>query len=482
MKTRIFTCLITLFLATNAIAVKIPKTDEIKLLIVDGLSNHDWQRTTQAIIHILNEYKGFKIDVSTSPADKDKVATWKPDFMAYDVVLLNFNDHDNPVNWSTGTQHNLEEFVSGGRGLYIFHSANNGFMNWVEYNKMIGLGWRNKSFGKAAEILEDGKLKIIEAGEGENTGHGARVNALVTRNGNHPIQKGLPGSWIFADIEVYTYARGPMENVTILSYAKDALYKKNFPVEWVIKYGKGRVYNSTLGHFWKDQQNPEGMRCAAFQTEMVRALQWLAKRKVDTSLPIDFPGTEYVSLRDNLGMEQNSSVQKSDFIRLFNDKDLTGWGYRKKTGDIIVFESFDGMTETPENRFFAKGGILTVNPYIEGYVERYGAIWTKKEFPKDFILTLEFRASKNADSGIFLRGTQLQCRDYLLAGPYKNLKNYKPQDWNKVEVVVKNNVARCTCNDEILEEALSIPDTGPIGLESDRGQMEYRNIQIRELE
>jgi hypothetical protein len=176
------------------------------------------------------------------------------------------------------------------------------------------------------------------------------------------------------------------------------------------------------------------------------------------------------------------SDQKTDTISLFNGKDLTGWGYRKKIQEKIVFESFDGMTESKDNRFFAKDGILTVNPFTEGYAERYGAIWTAKEFMKDFILTLEFRASKNADSGIYLRGTQLQCRDYLLAGPYKNLKNYKPQDWNKIEVVVKNNIARCTCNDEILEEALSIPITGPIGLESDRGQMEYRNIQIREIE
>jgi len=176
------------------------------------------------------------------------------------------------------------------------------------------------------------------------------------------------------------------------------------------------------------------------------------------------------------------SDQKTDTISLFNGKDLTGWGYRKKIREKIVFESFDGMTESKENRFFAKDGILTANPYTEGYAERYGAIWTAKEFTKDFILTLEFRASKNADSGIYLRGMQLQCRDYLLAGPYKNLKNYKPQDWNKIEVLVKNNIARCTCNDEILEEALSIPVTGPIGLESDRGQMEYRNIQIRELE
>jgi hypothetical protein len=175
-------------------------------------------------------------------------------------------------------------------------------------------------------------------------------------------------------------------------------------------------------------------------------------------------------------------VQKNDAITLFNGKDLTGWGYRNKVENKLVFESFDGMTETKENRFFAKDGVFTVNPYTEGYAERYGIIWTAKEFTKDFVLTLEFRASRNADSGIYLRGTQLQCRDYILAGPYKNLKSYKPQDWNKIEVIVKNNTARCTCNDEIIEEALTIPATGPIGFESDRGQMEYRNIRIREIQ
>lgn len=100
---------------------------------------------------------------------------------------------------------------------------------------------------------------------------------------------------------------------------------------------------------------------------------------------------------------------------------------------------------------------------------------------KDFILRLEFRASTNADSGIFLRGPQLQCRDYLVAGPYKQLKKYKPQDWNRIEVVVTNNVAHCTCNGEVLEAALKLPATGPIGLEADRGQMEYRRIRVQEL-
>lgn len=274
---------------------------EIRLLVVDGFSNHDWQRTTRTIVHLLDARKGFGVDVSTSPdstASQEVIDGWSPEFAAYDVVMLNCNDLNHPVNWSAATRHHLEQFVAGGGGLYIFHSANNGFADWPEYNKMIGLGWRNKNFGKAAEIQDDGTVVTIAAGEGGDTAHGARVNALATRIGNHPIQQGLPRSWIFADIEVYTYARGPMENMTVLTYARDALYHRNFPIEWVVRYGKGRVYNSTLGHFWKDQQNPEGMRCAAFQTEMVRALQWLARTPVDTSVPRDFPGTAAPSLRD----------------------------------------------------------------------------------------------------------------------------------------------------------------------------------------
>ena len=76
-------------------------------------------------------------------------------------------------------------------------------------------------------------------------------------------------------------------------------------------------------------------------------------------------------------------------------------------------------------------------------------------------------------------GPQLQCRDYRLAGPYKDLRNYKPQDWNELVVTVQNGVARSTCNGEVLEGELKLPETGPIGVEGDRGQMEYRRIGSR---
>lgn len=171
-----------------------------------------------------------------------------------------------------------------------------------------------------------------------------------------------------------------------------------------------------------------------------------------------------------LGAEEKKAEE--GFVELYNGKDLTGWGY--KTG-----EKFDGKKESDDGRFTAKeGNIICVNPPKQG--EKIKQLWTAQKFPKDFELRLEFRAAVNADSGIFVRGPQLQCRDYLVAGPYKTLKNYKPQEWNQIIVVVKDNIAHCTCNGEVLEAALKLPETGGIGLEADRGQMEYRNIRVRE--
>lgn len=174
------------------------------------------------------------------------------------------------------------------------------------------------------------------------------------------------------------------------------------------------------------------------------------------------------------------------FISLFNGKDLTGWCFRakvdKKAPNVGEVETrFDGQAASNDNgRYRAKDGVLTVN-YPQGAERLISQLYTVEEFAGDFILKLEFRASVNADSGIFIRRPQLQCRDYLVAGPYLELKKYKPQEWNEIVITVKDNVAYCTCNGEVLEEALVLPESGPIGLEGDRGQMEYRRIQLKKL-
>ncbi len=184
------------------------------------------------------------------------------------------------------------------------------------------------------------------------------------------------------------------------------------------------------------------------------------------------------------------------FESLFNGKDLTGWMFRANAkpnakprntkpggfGRPVFKEDIDftGKKQSIDGRYVAINGRLVVTTPVEG--RRFQQMWTTRQFGKDFILKLEFRASPNADSGVFIRKPQLQCRDYALAGPYKNLKHYKQQDWNELVVTVKGGVAHCTCNGEVLEAAFKVPPSGPIGLEGDRGQMEYRRIRIKELD
>ena len=201
-----------------------------------------------------------------------------------------------------------------------------------------------------------------------------------------------------------------------------------------------------------------------------------------------------------LDTEPDSFTPEPGFISLFNGHDLTGWGYRPTPEEDIKSAknwqasdptnaaawpvvnrrvAFDGKAASNDGRYVAKNGRLIVTTPCEG--RKIQQLSTTREFPKNFILKLEFRATPNADSGVFIRGPQLQCRDYLLAGPYQQLKQYKPQDWNEMVVAVTNNLAYCTCNGEVLEKAFKVPATGPIGLEGDRGQMEYRHIRLEEL-
>jgi hypothetical protein len=79
---------------------------------------------------------------------------------------------------------------------------------------------------------------------------------------------------------------------------------------------------------------------------------------------------------------------------------------------------------------------------------------------------------------VYVRGPQLQVRDYRLAGPFTTLKTYRPQDWNELVVTVRGGAVEATCNGEPLDAKLSVPARGPIGIEGDRGQMEYRRIRI----
>ena len=290
------------FLALLLLVPFVANATPVRVLIVDGYSNHDWKLTTALIRGIIEPTGLFDVAVSTAPATAAAPGwdRWRPKFSDYDVIIQTCNDINGGPAWPRAVQADFEDFVAHGGGVYVWHSGNNAFSGWPAYNEMIGLGWRKKEFGWAIAVDENEQLVRIPAGEGRDTGHGSRNNTVVKRLGDHPIHAGLPRQWLTPDIEVYYYARGPAKNLTVLSYGYDPRTQMNWPLEWTVAYGQGRVYTSTFGHVWAGDTQPDRMRCAGVQTVVVRALQWLAQREITVPVPADFPRVEKISVRGEI--------------------------------------------------------------------------------------------------------------------------------------------------------------------------------------
>jgi uncharacterized protein len=301
-----FRCSVLLLAFFVAPVMASESAQPIRVLIVDGFSNHDWRLTTRSIRAILEPTGLFSVAVSTSPptAASPGWEQWRPDFAAYDVVIQNCNDINGGPSWPQPVQVAFESFVRRGGGVYVWHSGNNAFSDWPAYNDIIGIGWRKKEAGPALVVTDDGKVQSIPTGQGQDTGHGKRFDALIQRLGEHPIHRGLPRAWRAADIEVYYYVRGPAKKVDVLSYAHEPHTALNWPIEWTVRYGRGRVYTSTLGHVWQGDVQPVTVRDAGVQTLLVRAMQWLARRPVTWPVPADFPTATSTSIRGELRLAQ----------------------------------------------------------------------------------------------------------------------------------------------------------------------------------
>ena len=292
MKTPILTSFLALLLGANMHAA-----DKISILLVDGQNNHNWKATTPVLKAGLEETGRFSVDVTTSPdkGSKDGWDEWNPDFSKYDAVLSNYNGQA----WPEAVRKKLEAYVSAGGGLVIVHAANNSFSDWLEYNKMIGVGgWGGRTEKNGPYLrLRYGKF-IKDYTEGRGGSHGPQHEFVVTtRNTEHPIMKGMPTKWLHAKDELYDSLRGPAENVTVLATAFSPKSKENEPMIMTIDYGKGRVFHTPMGHA------DYSMKCVGFLAYLARGSEWAATGKVTFPVPEKFPSEDAVLPHDPTAKE-----------------------------------------------------------------------------------------------------------------------------------------------------------------------------------
>ncbi len=294
-----------------------PGATPIRVLIIDGQSNHWWQSTTPVLKKILEDANLFQVDVLTTPPPGGDFSSFKPEFTKYQAIVLNYNDCYNKVpspeqfppgnfsvgcpgggsKWPADVRTAFEQYVRNGGGFVCYHASNNAFPDWPEYNVMIGIGgWngRNEKWGPYW-YYKEGKL-ISDPTPGPAGLHGSRVPFQVTiRDRNHPITAGLPQAWMHPADELYCQMRGPGKNMTILAtaYSDPANRGTGYhePMFVTVEYGKGRVFHPVLG------DNIYSIRCVGFMTMFQRGTEWAATGKVTVPVPKDFPRADKESLR-----------------------------------------------------------------------------------------------------------------------------------------------------------------------------------------
>ena len=283
-----FLCSVALGIALIApLRVHCADSKPIRVLLVDGQNNHQWKNTSPILRQALEASGRFTVDVSTSPekgASSESWSQWNPAFSSYDVVLSNYNGQ----LWPEGVRAAFEKYVSDGGGFVCVHAANNSFPEWLEYNRMIGIGgWggRNEKNGPYLYV-KDGKV-VRDTAPGGGGSHGAQQEFVVEMlNLTHPITAGMPVRWLHAKDELYDSLRGPAENVEVLAYAFSVKSQKNEPMIMTLSYGKGRVFHTPMGHA------DYSMKCVGFQSVMLRGTEWAATGSASISLPKEFPSAD----------------------------------------------------------------------------------------------------------------------------------------------------------------------------------------------
>ena len=199
-----------------------------KVLIVTGIDypGHKWKLTAPVLAQAIAADKRLQVTITEDPNDLAN-----KQLSGYDVIVLHF------MNWETpgpGPQAraNLQGVVRGGKGLVLVHFACGAFQDWPQFVELAGRVW-------------DPKLRGHDP-------HG-KFTVKIT-DAKHPAMKGLKD--FETTDELYTCLAGKTP-IKVLATARSKVDNKDYPIAFVLDYGKGRVLHSVLGHDVQALANPD---------------------------------------------------------------------------------------------------------------------------------------------------------------------------------------------------------------------------------
>ena len=257
------------------------KSAVIRVLLLTGQNNHDWEHTSAIYEEVLEATGRFDVTVTTKPgevlADAEALAK-------YDVFFLDYNGK----RWGAAAEKNFVDAVSSGTGVVITHASNNPFDGWLEFEDLCGYLWRR--------------------GTGHGRFHEFDVD-IVDRN--HPITIGMPKMVAHPD-ELYHRLKHMHDApyrilMTAHSSNESGGTGRDEPMAMVRRYGAGRIFHTPLGHVWRNApQTHPALEDRQLHLLVGRGTEWAAAGTV-TLAAEDF-GLETPRVRPNAPPPHNPWV------------------------------------------------------------------------------------------------------------------------------------------------------------------------------
>jgi len=218
------------------------KKADKRVLIVTGVDHpgHKWRLTTPVLAAGIDKDPRLAVYVVETP---QFLASAK--LAEYDVIVMHFMNWQGTPALGDDVRQGLAKAVAGGKGLVLVHFACGAFQGWPRFAMLAGRAWNPKLRGH--DPRGKFRVKIVDP--------------------NHPITKGL-APFETTD-ELYTCLDGNTP-ISVLANATSKVDKKDYPMAFVLNYGKGRVFHSPLGHDVKAFSQPV---CELFR----RGTAWVAR-------------------------------------------------------------------------------------------------------------------------------------------------------------------------------------------------------------
>lgn len=353
-------------LCSLAAAIVAQDPPPLRALVVTGANNHDWKWTAPEIATTLAETGRFVVEVTADPAKDLAAAPAKRARGELDVIVLDYNG----PRWGEAAEQAFLQVVRDGVGVAVIHAADNAFPGWTEYEKLVGLLWR------------------------DGTGHGAYHPFDVhVVDRFHPITDGMADIRLHPD-ELYhrlVLGQGAEFRVLLSAYSapKTGGTGRHEPMATASTYGKGRVFHTPLGHVWTGVPathatwfDPQLRRLVA------RGTEWAASGVVTLSPePLNWLSEE---------------ERQAGFQSLFNGRAITEW--RCYRGEAPAATSWRVRDAAIEHVAGGGGGdLVTVDEYA------------------DFDFRFSFRVAPKANSGVIWHVLETEAQTYMTGPEYQVL-------------------------------------------------------------